>query len=628
MSANKEAICVILDLANDHFEPFRDCVKKMLHQKILDAKKSDLFSLVYLSSSTTNNTLSYKGIETRFQFEPASIDMLQAVSSVNHKSTAPGDPFKALEVGLDLLKTKCGGKKFDKKLYLFVKALPHEIEKGLLGRLKDGLQREEITVYIVLQDQSAQDESLAKDWATILCLEEVQEILNSRIAMKRTRQTAVFKGLLSLGKLEMQVKAFTKTQPVPLPRFSRLASVERGITYHRKTKAEMQLGDENVEESLVEREGLLKAFRYGKSLVPFNRVDMSAAALETSKGMAIIGFGKLSDFDVLNALGNCLYLTFDDDADAASKLLFSALVRAMFEKELVALSRYVRAETQPPKLLALIPKVRKGGREGFWALQLPFSDDFRRFSFPKLPVRTSTKQVASMKDFVEWLSREEFDYKHLNNPITARILSAIQLRALNECSELPSIDVQLLSKITPNIDINNDCYKNLQESFPLKSAEKWQALIGPDQLLPRFWAKLQSKEDKEDAQDREDGEFNLDIYWKWMNDRMQDRVAEAMVKMMSHIPKLLAGGNGHEDDSLEKALECLKSLREGAVREEEHIRYNAYVNEIKKRRSMDEEKHLDKFWEEIKEKNLGVISNTECENSIVSPDEAYQFFFD
>jgi hypothetical protein len=181
--------------------------------------------------------------------------------------------------------------------------------------------------------------------------------------------------------------------------------------------------------------------------------------------------------------------------------------------------------------------------------------------------------------------------------------------------------------LTPNIDVNNDHYKKLQGNFPLKSAEKWQALIGPDQILPRFWAKDQSK-DEYKVPESSDGEFNLEVYWKWMNDRMQDRVAEAMIKMMSFIPKTFANEKDSEDDCLKKAVECLKSLREGAVREEEHIRYNAYVNEVKKRRISNEDPQLNKLWLKMKEDSLGVISNAECENSIVSPDEAYQFFFD
>jgi ATP-dependent DNA helicase 2 subunit 2 len=627
MSSNKEALCVILDMASNSLDSFQHCVMQMLHQKILDAKKTDLFSLIYLSSNKTNNHLKYEGIETKFLFQQASLEMLQDVSSLCKSKTDSGDPFDALVVGADLLIEKCKGKKFDKRLYLFAESLPSGTEQSYLDQLKIKFQGEEIIVYIILSNNNVQNEKSLSEWATILSLEEVQDLLNSKVAMKRTRQTAVFKGSLYLGKLEMFVKAFTKTQTAPLPRFSRLAFAERSVSYHKKVNGEDQTEEEKAEETFVEKDSLLKAFRYGKSLVPFNKVDMSAVALETSKGLSILGFGKLADFNVLNVLGNCLYITFDDDAEESSKILFSALVRAMYEKEVVALSRYVLAETQPPKLLALLPKVRKGGREGFLALQLPFSDDFRRFSFPKLPFRISQKQETTMKEFVDWLSRDEYDYQNTNNPITARILAAIQSRAIHDSSELPAINVQHLSMLNPNIDVNNDHYKKLQEIFPLKSAEKWQALIGPDQILPRFWAKDQSKgEDK--IPESGDGEFNLEVYWKWMNDRMQDRVAEAMIKMMSFIPKILANEKDSEDDCLKKAVECLKSLREGAVREEEHIRYNAYVNEVKKRRISNEDPQLNKLWFRMKEDNLGVISNAECENSIVSPDEAYQFFFD
>lgn len=603
----KEAIVILFDLsiAKDDFERAQQVIKQMLHQKIMDAKKTDLTSILFLNSSLPdNNHLEYQGIHLAFPLQSTSVEMMESVNKVG--TCEKGDVFDGMVVGGDLLINQRG--KYDKRLYVFTSHLP-EVEDEYLQQLSTKFTSGSITLYIITPEACE-----GPSFAQMMTVDEVQEVLSENVAVKRTRQAAVFKGNITLGSaLNIGVKAYIKVQAMPLARFSRLASAERSLSYVTTANPEQQ-----DSQPFVEKEKLIKAFRYGKSLVPFHRVDLKAAALESKKGMSILGFGKMSDLQPTLLLGNTLMITADEDAPNADALL-SAFVRAMWEKDSVAFARYVRANGQAPKLLVLAPKVRKGGREAFYACQLPFADDVRRFVFPRLPVRVTDKQRTAMCQFVQDMSKEEV--KTGNNPVQDRILNAIQLRALNPKSELPAANVHLLSLITPQMQDLPESYANLVEIFPLKSAERWQA-VGIDQVMPRFWSTM-GKHENEAAVLADDSEFNCDVYWKWMNDRMQDRVAEAMVNMMSHIPKVLI----RQDE--QEPLRCLKALREGAVREEEHIRFNAYMSEIKRHVSgntAEEPSKLQSLWARMQEEGIGPISNAECENSNVTPEEAGAYF--
>ena len=617
----KEAIAILLDvnMAEDALEQAKDVIKQMLHQKILDAKKTDLTSILYLNHPTLpdKNHLDYEAVHVAFPLQTTSVEMLEHVNETQKGKDKEGDVFDGMVVAGDVLIHQKG--KYDKRLYVFTNTALPNAEEEYLQQLSTKFTSESITLYIITPEVISDEPNISK--AQMMTVEEVQEVLSEGVAVKRTRQTAVFKGNLMLGSvLSIGVKAYTKVQAMPLARFSRLASAERSLSYVTRTKTEdAKAADDSESERFVEKEKLIKAFRYGKSLVPFHRVDLKAAALESEKGLCILGFGKLGELQTTHLLGNALMITADEDAPNADPLM-SALVRAMWEKDAVAVARYVRANGQAPKLLALVPKVRTGGREALYAVQLPFADDVRRFVFPRLPVRVSEKQKAAMAQFIQDNTKDEVDTG--NNPVQARILHAIQLRALNPSSELPAVNVRLLAMITPQSTNLPESFATLVDLFPLKSAERWQA-VGIDQVMPRFWSSTSKDEKNEKHLDDAEGEFNHDVFWKWMNDRMQDRVAEAMVKMMSHIPKVLI------KQDVQEAMRCLKALREGAVREEEHIRFNAYMSEIKRHAGSggdEEQSKLQALWERMREEALGPISNAECENSSMTPEQAGAYF--
>jgi ATP-dependent DNA helicase 2 subunit 2 len=71
-----------------------------------------------------------------------------------------------------------------------------------------------------------------------------------------------------------------------LPVGDRTGNVEAQSTY--------TIAGDNDEAVEVDKEDLIKAYRFGKTLVPFSAEDAEAIKYRCSKGLSVIGFLKLS----------------------------------------------------------------------------------------------------------------------------------------------------------------------------------------------------------------------------------------------------------------------------------------------------------------------------------------------
>ncbi len=76
------------------------------------------------------------------------------------------------------------------------------------------------------------------------------------------------------------------------------------------------------------------------------------------------------------------------------------------------------------------------------------------------------------------------------------------------------------------------------------------------------------------------------------------------------------------DQLYPKAIECVKVLREGCIKEEESEQFNRFLREA---RALFEGKRRDDFWKLIVNRKISLIHYDESEESSVSPAEAEQF---
>ncbi|PLW57935.1 hypothetical protein PCANC_01023 [Puccinia coronata f. sp. avenae] len=112
-----------------------------------------------------------------------------------------------------------------------------------------------------------------------------------------------------------------------------------------------------LESREADQDSLAKAYKYGSSLVIFDKEDEAKIRQTFSPSLEIRGFTALKTVPRHHLLNNVYYLS-PLPSDPGSQLAFSALVRAMHDANRAAIARYVsRSVTAEPKMVILIPVV-------------------------------------------------------------------------------------------------------------------------------------------------------------------------------------------------------------------------------------------------------------------------------
>ncbi|KAH6583540.1 hypothetical protein BASA50_001465 [Batrachochytrium salamandrivorans] len=149
----------------------------------------------------------------------------------------------------------------------------------------------------------------------------------------------------------------------------------------------------HIKQSEIPPEHVIKAYRYGKILVPFNIQDEEATQLPTEKSMKIAGFVKSSAIPRHYFMSGTMAILPDSTVPGAA-LLFSALIRGMIEVDSVAIVRYCRVTNAKPKFGVMVPSNKGYGL----FIQIPFSGDIRFVTFPPLDYLVAPTMPLDLKE--------------------------------------------------------------------------------------------------------------------------------------------------------------------------------------------------------------------------------------
>ncbi|KAG9127750.1 ATP-dependent DNA helicase II subunit 2 [Ceratobasidium sp. 392] len=198
---------------------------------------------------------------------------------------------------------------------------------------------------------------------------------------------------------------------------------------------------------VVEKEVLVKAFKYGSTWVPCEEGHFEG--LHTRKGIEVHGFIPESTYRRYFSMGEVQYI-YADVGSSRAQVAFSSIVHAMFKKGLMALVRWISRDDSDPKMG--VCKAEPGEVDYLMWVQIPFAEDFRRFSFPSLeryvskkgevltehPYIPTSEMHAAMDDWVDSMDlmdagpkgedgnrTEWFDLTQSFNPAVHRIKQAM-----------------------------------------------------------------------------------------------------------------------------------------------------------------------------------------------------------
>lgn len=500
----------------------------------------------------------------------------------------------ALIVGADLLMTMTAGKKtFEKKIFLFTDpSASKPINTNGLNEIVSQLNDHSINLNVILLNETESEtgnEQVLKEFCerigdgSVYTIEEALGMLQ-QFMTRRVRQVATFRGSLTLmpRDLEIPINLFTKTSIQRLPSAKKYSpfgrdGIERTLSYKEYSGA-------GTSSSTSTRDELVKAYRYGRSLVPFHKIDEAQMEFKTSKSFHVLGFLPASKIDRESFMSGVYAIVGEPGNEVAQKAI-SALARALYEKDSVALVRYVRAERNPPKLGILMPRI-KASYESLLFNILPYSEDHRRYLFASFPSRANSthEQDEAMREWISGMDLmtaardEDGEVMEALRPgdtfnITFQAhYSAVQNRALHpENDTLMPPDASLLRHLsTPQslLDACAESFDRLKELFPLRHRKNAKVV----EQIPRLWTEATPAAAKSFDEDEDDStsKFStirrinpvdpLPDFRAMISEKHEDLVETALMQLMELIPKFVEQGN------IDLAFECFKELREASLR--------------------------------------------------------------
>ncbi|KAK6902779.1 hypothetical protein I203_108038 [Kwoniella mangroviensis CBS 8507] len=166
--------------------------------------------------------------------------------------------------------------------------------------------------------------------------------------------------------------------------------------YLDATQQATQNQDDDAEEEFVEKEDLVKAWRFGSTWVPMEADTFQP--MDTRKGVEILGFFPKDAIKRHLLMGEVRFV-WPDLTSPKGQIQFSALVEGMELRGMCAVVRWVLKDQAEPVIGICLPAMDFPG-EGkrldfmYW-VKLPFAEDEHNFWFPSLTTyKTATGKVV------------------------------------------------------------------------------------------------------------------------------------------------------------------------------------------------------------------------------------------
>ncbi|XP_070533798.1 X-ray repair cross-complementing protein 5-like [Ptychodera flava] len=410
----------------------------------------------------------------------------------------------------------------------------------------------------------------------------------------------------------------------------------------------------NEEETEISQDDLVKGYRYGSDIIPMSKEDMDNMAYKSgAKCFKVLGFTKADNIKRHHYLGDGTMSFVSDPGDQAAGVAMSALIQALYETNMVAIVKKVYSSRSQPRIGFLSPHI-KAKYECLYFTELPFSEDVRQYTFSSLSAnkkhQPTDEQLSAVDDLITSMDlfksnededdekEEAFKPKLTFNPYLQRAYQCLQHRALNPNDPLPEIDRVVESYLEPPKEVLTSCepqVEKLKKLFKLERVVKKKE----DKTGENLWKDGDVNEGAPAKKPKldEDGDFTMESMAKGkvtevgtvdpvkdfktiISQKHEDRFTEAAKQMQERIRSLVL--DSFRDQFYDKAMECLKVLREESAKLGEPDMFNSFLKEFKETLT---EKNKTNFWDKMYTESLTLIDSSESSETKVTKQEAKKF---
>ncbi|KAJ7388679.1 X-ray repair cross-complementing protein 5 [Desmophyllum pertusum] len=475
------------------------------------------------------------------------------------------------------------------------------------------------------------------------------------------KQTTVFRGPLEIGsQLKINVYGYNRVKEEKLASWKKLSAVSQMSPNPDTMEVQMQrshhLKDEDDTE--VERENVAQGYRYGKTLVPLTKIDRDSMKLPTERCLSVLCFASNENVERYQYIGENVIAFVPQPGDQHAAVALSAFINGMYELNTVAIVRYCRVKNAAPRLGFLSPHIKQD-YECLLFTALPFLEDLRQFSFTPLNFNKKWEPSGEQQDAVDNLitamdltdahrdedgqTIEALKCKTTFNPVRQRVFQCIQHRALNpDDPSLPDLEPVIASYLEPSAEFKArsapQCTK-VKDMFRLEKIEKKKETAA-ENVFKAIGDEANGEPSTSRAADHDETDFSMASLAKRqvtqvgtvdpvgdfrtiISQRDEDRFDEAAKQMRARILQLVL--DSFRDQFYAKALECVKTLREEAIKAGESGMLNTFLQEIKEK-IINQRGH--EFWLLLSKEQVTLVSQTEAADSNITEAQAKEFLED
>uniref|UniRef100_A0A914X5S7 VWFA domain-containing protein n=1 Tax=Plectus sambesii TaxID=2011161 RepID=A0A914X5S7_9BILA len=685
-------------------------IQWILNRKIF-AESKDEAALVLFASDTTKNPLedgdSYSNIEVVSELQVPTFDLIKYAQNEVKATENEGDFLSALVVASEVLRGGTEGKKFAQKTIVLLSNLGGSLvdaDEKNYKQIANALQANGIELNVIGADQrkSGEDaddndddqagayaanndrnqgggakktDNMLKGEMVISRLLEIVDgetySLSEALEMLSYFSTRQVKPMpwkcdLELGEqVKVPLILYLKTKSAKLKqtwkRFdpSSNTEVQAEQMYERLKVAEDQPGpstdDDNdrpfelptADQFQVNKEDLVKGYKFGTTLVPFTEDDLNALKYKPDgKCLMILGFTKKEKVLRQYLVGDGTHYAIPNPSDEVGAVAFSALVQAMDEEGLAAIVRYAYNARSAPRLGVLFPKrsrddSTKERPDMFVYTALPFSEDLRCFIFPEYPANTEPDDTDQMQAVDELINSMDLTTSHVDaatgrrvedlrpeqvlNPHMQRVYQMLQHRALYPDQPLPDAESRIVrDQLEPRQELVNlaaGAIEKIKRRFlltPVDDGKRKRRAAAEMFANAGATAEPAMKMPKQD----DDAPANIGSVnpVRDFNSLVVRDFNQAVTQLISMIQQFVFDTLGNQA-LYQKALDCLMALRDAALQYAKPASYNEYLMRLKEDCVTN---NRTDFWKQLLQHSAKVkpISKSESSSSDVTQDEA------
>ena len=556
--AGHEALCIVWDIGGTMMSRTDDAANEakkvvmMLVQNKIQFQPRDELGIVLIGAKATNNHLAdqfegqYRHVDKRHSIRVPDLESFKSLHEVQCEGARADFP-DGLILATDLLFLHKCAKNVNKRIFLITDAATRvHMEPSELCDVKDAMQKQGISLFVIGVDFEAYDEDADYDElpsdkrrneymlynlcdalnGVVIPLRTASATL-AQLRAKTVKQVTCFQGVLEVAGdgrspdgafagMGIRVFGYLKTKPAampPLAKSSGRARRAKTLGDHR-IDLDRRYFSQDAPDEEVDAAKKIKAYRYGRSLIPFGAVDEQMLKFESAKSLKVVCFTARARIPHGHVMGQT-YMFCAPPGDAEASKAVAALVHAMYETESVAVVRYVRVRNAQPYLGILHPKI-KPDQEFFYFHTLPFAEDLRQYVF-RSNQEAKEKLCAAERDKLDAVQAlvasmdlmkagpegtEALKPKTVFNPCLQHLYQATRHRAVHPSAPLVTLDKNIATfarawedkgVLRKMLDDARPAIRKVVELFPLKALgggreprRHWFAADGVDVSLDSY----------------------------------------------------------------------------------------------------------------------------------------------